>query len=98
MGFRLFWDLRFGRKSEKAMPAGAVVKTILFTPRKVEIEFRGERFSYRPWPVLLLALIVGVIGGIYGVGGGAIIAPYVVAILRLPVGTRLPARRCSLPS
>ena len=36
---------------------------------------------------LFLALLVGVAGGIYGVGGGAIIAPYVVAMLHLPAYT-----------
>lgn len=37
--------------------------------------------------VAALALPVGVIGGIYGVGGGAIIAPCVMAIFRLPART-----------
>jgi uncharacterized membrane protein YfcA len=30
---------------------------------------------------------VGVVGGIYGIGGGAIIAPFFVAIFKLPVHT-----------
>jgi len=40
--------------------------------------------SYRPALVTLVALPVGVIGGIYGVGGGAIIAPFLMAIVHLP--------------
>ena len=35
--------------------------------------------------LLLLAFGVGVMGGIYSIGGGAIIAPFLVAIFRLPV-------------
>jgi hypothetical protein len=35
----------------------------------------------------MLALIVGIIGGAYGMGGGAIIAPFCVALFRLPVYT-----------
>jgi len=35
--------------------------------------------------VSLLCLIVGIIGGIYGIGGGAIIAPIFVAFYHLPV-------------
>ncbi|MBF0294084.1 MAG: sulfite exporter TauE/SafE family protein [Magnetococcales bacterium] len=35
--------------------------------------------------MLLLAGVVGVIGGIYGIGGGAIIAPFCVTLFRLPV-------------
>jgi uncharacterized membrane protein YfcA len=34
---------------------------------------------------MLLCLIVGIISGIYGIGGGAIIAPFLVTILRLPI-------------
>lgn len=53
----------------------------------VEYEFRGQTFSFGKVRVLLLALAVGVVGGIYGVGGGAIIAPFLVAFLGLPVYT-----------
>ena len=86
MAVRLFWDLR-RRTSPLGIPADAVVRTTLASARTVEYEFRGEHFSYRPAPLFVLALIVGVIGGIYGVGGGAIIAPYVIAILQLPAYT-----------
>ncbi len=55
--------------------------------RRVEYEFYGERFSFPTAGVLLLSLAVGVVGGIYGIGGGAIIAPFFVSVLRLPVYT-----------
>ncbi len=35
--------------------------------------------------VLVLAFLVGVVGGVYSIGGGAIIAPFLVAIFRMPV-------------
>ena len=34
---------------------------------------------------MLLSLIVGLIGGIYGIGGGAIMAPFLVGIFGIPV-------------
>jgi hypothetical protein len=37
--------------------------------------------------IFAIALIVGVIGGTYGIGGGAIIAPFCVAVFHLPVYT-----------
>jgi hypothetical protein len=37
--------------------------------------------------MFVLALVVGVIGGTYGIGGGAIIAPFCVAVFHLPVYT-----------
>lgn len=35
--------------------------------------------------VLLLALAVGTLGGAYGIGGGAIIAPFLISVFRVPV-------------
>ncbi len=35
--------------------------------------------------MLALAFIVGIIGGTYGIGGGAIIAPFCIAVFHLPV-------------
>ncbi|MBA3070968.1 MAG: TSUP family transporter, partial [Nitrospirae bacterium] len=37
--------------------------------------------------MFMLALVVGVIGGAYGIGGGSIIAPFCVAVFHLPVYT-----------
>ena len=36
-------------------------------------------------PIFAIALIIGVIGGAYGIGGGAIVAPVLVAVFRLPI-------------
>ena len=69
------------------LPAEAVVKTVRFSLSRVEYEFWGERFSFSTPAMFLLALVVGVIGGTYGIGGGAIIAPFCVAVFHLPVYT-----------
>jgi uncharacterized protein len=37
--------------------------------------------------MLILAFVVGIIGGAYGIGGGSIIAPFCVAFFGLPVYT-----------
>lgn len=81
--------LRQERNSRVAsgLPADAVVKTINVGLRRVEYEFWGERFSFSTPGMFLLALVVGVIGGVYGIGGGAIIAPFCVAVFGLPVYT-----------
>ena len=82
-------QLKEGRKARMAsgLPAEAVVKTIHFSLTRVEYEFWGERFSYSTVAMFLLAFVVGIIGGTYGIGGGAIIAPFCVAVFRLPVYT-----------
>ncbi|MHB8792923.1 MAG: sulfite exporter TauE/SafE family protein [Thermoleophilia bacterium] len=70
-----------------SLPVEAVVKTISFSLKRIEYEFWGERFGFSVPAMLLLAFVVGVIGGTYGIGGGAIIAPFCVAVFRLPVYT-----------
>ncbi len=72
-------------KMSAGFPADAVVKTISVSLKKVEYEFWGERFSFNTLGMFSLAFIVGIIGGAYGIGGGAIIAPFCVAFFRLPI-------------
>ncbi len=69
------------------LPPEAVVKTLSFSFQKVEYEFWGETFSFSTVSMFMLAFIVGIIGGTYGIGGGAIIAPFCVAVFHLPVYT-----------
>jgi uncharacterized membrane protein YfcA len=69
------------------LPKEAVVKTISFDLFRIEYEFWGERFSFSTIGMFVLAFVVGVIGGTYGIGGGAIIAPFCVAMFHLPVYT-----------
>jgi uncharacterized membrane protein YfcA len=81
--------LKANRQAHMAsgLPPEAVVKTVHFSFSRVEYEFWGERFSFSIPAMLFLAFVVGIIGGIYGIGGGAIIAPFCVAVFRLPVYT-----------
>ena len=74
-------------KLASGIPAGAVVKTISVSLGRVEYEFWGERFAFHTMGMFGLALVVGVIGGAYGIGGGAIIAPFCVAVFQLPIHT-----------
>lgn len=82
-------QLKEEQKSRVAsgLPPEAVVKTISVSLKKVEYEFWGERFSFSTIGMFILAFVVGVIGGTYGIGGGAIIAPFCVAVFHLPVYT-----------
>jgi len=75
------------KKIAAGLPADAIVKTKTFSMKKIEYEFWGETYSFGTVTIFVLALVVGLIGGIYGIGGGAIIAPFCVSILGLPVYT-----------
>ena len=82
-------DLKAGQQARinAGLPSEAIVKTVHFSLSRVEYEFWGERFSFSTPAMFFLALIVGIIGGTYGIGGGAIIAPFCVAVFHLPVYT-----------
>jgi uncharacterized membrane protein YfcA len=69
------------------LPPDAVVRTITLNLKIIEYEFWGERFRFSVPAMFLLAFVVGIIGGTYGIGGGAIIAPFCVAVFNLPVYT-----------
>jgi uncharacterized membrane protein YfcA len=63
------------------------VRVAASSVRRVTYEFAGETFTFSTASVFLLSLAVGVVGGVYGIGGGAIVAPFFVAVLGLPVHT-----------
>lgn len=62
-------------------------KVISFNFNILEYEFVGETFRVRTIQIFLISSIVGIVGGIYGIGGGAIMAPIYVAFFNLPVYT-----------
>jgi len=72
---------------DMATPAWSPVTINHFTMRRLGYTFYNERFDVSFWGIFLLCLVVGVIGGIYGIGGGAIIAPFLVSFFGLPVYT-----------
>jgi uncharacterized membrane protein YfcA len=63
------------------------VRTVKFSLTHYSYSFYGEIFAFNTIGLLLLSFFVGIVGGIYGIGGGAIIAPFLVAFFGLPVYT-----------
>ena len=58
-----------------------------WTLSRIVYDFCGETFTVNAFGVMALSLIVGMVGGVYGIGGGAIIAPFFVSFFGLPVYT-----------
>ena len=89
------WRLLLGvcrRKSDNkengpSAPAGTShsVRVIASTLRKVEFDYDSEIFRFSTPTVYGICFLVGIAGGIYGIGGGSIVAPFFVAIVGLPV-------------
>jgi uncharacterized membrane protein YfcA len=63
------------------------VRTIKFSLTRYSYSFYGEVFAFNTITLFLLAFAVGIVGGTYGIGGGAIIAPFLVTFFNLPVYT-----------
>jgi uncharacterized membrane protein YfcA len=53
--------------------------------RRITYTFTGVHHTVRTAGLGVLSLGVGVIGGVYGIGGGALMAPFLVSVFRLPV-------------
>lgn len=70
--------------SDNALPP---VKVTHFNFKRLSYTFYDESFDVSFWGIFFLSLIVGIIGGIYGIGGGSIIAPFFVTFFGLPVYT-----------
>ncbi|GBE00635.1 sulfite exporter TauE/SafE [bacterium BMS3Bbin06] len=87
IGYRLL--LSMGHNSIKNSAGGAGqefrITDVSYSLRRVRLRFCGEEISFSVLLVFSFSLLVGIIGGIYGIGGGAIIAPFLVSVLDIPV-------------
>jgi uncharacterized membrane protein YfcA len=73
-----------GASARENLPAVAVTH---FNLRRFGYTFYGEQYDVSFWGIFALSFLVGIVGGIYGIGGGAIIAPFFVSVFGLPVYT-----------
>ena len=62
-------------------------KVTHFNLKRLGYSFYDESFDVSFWGIFTLSFIVGIVGGIYGIGGGSIIAPFFVTFFGLPVYT-----------
>lgn len=100
IGIKMIRDLlkkNAGSAGKAAAPAGPLsatfgnpAATVNITHRNLRrfgYTFQGESYDVSVVGIFILCFIVGIVGGIYGIGGGAIIAPFLVTFFGLPVYT-----------
>jgi uncharacterized membrane protein YfcA len=70
--------------ADDLLPAVTVTR---FSLTRISYDFYGQNFTINTPGIMALSLIVGIIGGVYGIGGGAIVAPFFISFFGLPVYT-----------
>jgi uncharacterized protein len=71
-----------GGSCPNVLPATTVTH---FNLKRLGFTFYSETYDVSFWGIFLLSVIVGIVGGIYGIGGGSIIAPFFITFFGLPV-------------
>jgi len=79
--------VRNRRQSGDSGMEQSAVRVTRFNLKRLGYTFYGESFDVSFWGLFSLSFIVGIVGGVYGIGGGAIIAPFLVTFFGLPVYT-----------
>lgn len=87
LGVRLLLDVARRRDAGSPPPAAAGVAVRESSLARIAYEFAGVRHEVGTPAVAAMSVAVGVVGGIYGIGGGALLAPFLVTAFRLPVHT-----------
>jgi uncharacterized membrane protein YfcA len=93
IGCRLVWDIVATTRGGRPAPArgkqkrGSRVRTTRVGLTRMIYTYGDESHSFNPLWMLLLVIAVGIVGGAYGIGGGAALAPILVSVFRLPVHT-----------
>ena len=93
IGLRLLLDVlrrqapKSARRPSPKGSAGPGLKVLQATWRQVAFAYDGATHRFSPLVVYLICFLVGIVGGVYGIGGGSIVAPFFVAIVGLPVHT-----------
>ncbi|MBD3382250.1 MAG: TSUP family transporter [candidate division Zixibacteria bacterium] len=87
----LFSPIKTGRiqtqKSDPATNKSFAVSNVSYRLRRLSFDFDNQNYRVSNLGLFALSLVVGLVGGAYGVGGGAFIAPVLVSVYRLPVYT-----------
>ncbi len=77
-------------KEEKTGYKSTSCKAIIITQkslRKISYTYNDQTYTFPVMSIFVLNIIVGIIGGIYGIGGGAIITPFLISLYKLPIHT-----------
>lgn len=91
IGFQLFVSI-FKKKSKnnntnsfQSVKDEPVIRVLRSDFRQTVFTYQDETYTFSPPIIYAICFLVGIVGGIYGIGGGAIVAPFFITIVGLPV-------------
>lgn len=87
LSLKLFKDVwkRNTAKNNNDFKLPDSVKNASIGVRAGHFDFQEETHSFSTTGLFALSSAVGIMGGIYGIGGGSIIAPFLITVFQLPV-------------
>jgi len=80
------WTQKTG-KQEESCSIEDRVDNVSLSIKKTHFDFRSITHTFPTCAMLGLSFVVGIVGGVYGIGGGSIIAPFLMTFFNLPVYT-----------
>ncbi|MBD3256993.1 TSUP family transporter [candidate division GN15 bacterium] len=85
LAIKMLIDLLRKRRQVQRTPSDLTIQGSDLTLRSIQYEFDQQRYRVPTISLALFSVLVGVIGGVYGIGGAAVLSPYLVAVYHLPV-------------
>ena len=86
VGLRLLKDLSVTPKKLDRFWSGAYqIRDTKVSFNKIGFTFLGKHYRFSVLSILIPALGVGIVGGMYGIGRGALIAPFLITFIHIPI-------------
>lgn len=86
LGTKLVQDLIKNRRDAKSNNSGVYpITQQSFGWTEIKYDYDNQTYTANTIPIIAFSLIVGVVSGIYGIGGGAVLSPIFVGIYQLPI-------------
>ncbi len=82
IAIRLIYEFFTVKKETRFSPDPP--QTLIFNWKTLKFIYSEETFILNSSFITFLAFIIGIIGGIYGIGGGALMAPILLAFFKIP--------------
>ncbi len=85
LGTRMLHALWIAKRPPRSSAHPSATSTFTFHRTRIEFTCDGLARTVSSLRIVSLTFIVGIVGGVYGVGGGAFLSPILVGLLGLPV-------------